>query len=82
MGGGLIQLIAIGEQDQFLTGNPQITFFKSVYRHYTNFSMELIEQSITNSISKSDFKANFKCIYIYTLLKLQETICLDFYVYK
>ena len=32
MGGGLIQLIAIGEQDQFLTGDPEITFFKSVYK--------------------------------------------------
>ena len=41
MGGGLIQLIATGEQDQFITGDPQITFFKSVYKRHTNFSKEI-----------------------------------------
>ena len=40
MGGGLMQLIATGVMDTYLTGNPQITYFKSVYRRYTNFSME------------------------------------------
>ena len=40
MGGGLIQLVATGEQDNFLTGNPEITFFKSVYKRHSNFSME------------------------------------------
>jgi len=39
-GGGLLQLVAQGKQDVFLTGNPQITWFKMVYRRYTNFSME------------------------------------------
>ena len=42
MGGGLIQLVAYGAQDIYLTGQPQITFWKSVYRRYTNFSMESI----------------------------------------
>jgi len=41
MGGSSIQLFAIGPQDLVLTGNPQITFFKSVFRRYTNFSKEL-----------------------------------------
>ena len=40
LGGGLLQLVAQGKQDVFLTGNPQITWFKMVYRRYTNFSME------------------------------------------
>ena len=40
MGGGLMQLVAYGAQDIYLTGNPQITFFKVVYRRHTNFSME------------------------------------------
>ena len=44
MGYGLIQLVAYGEQDKYLTGNPQITFFKVVFRRHTNFSMESIEQ--------------------------------------
>lgn len=39
-GGGLLQLVAVGKQDVFLTGNPQTTWFKSVYRRYTNFAIE------------------------------------------
>ena len=38
--GGLLQLVAMGKQDIFLTGNPQITWFKMVYRRYTNFAVE------------------------------------------
>ena len=47
MGGGLMQLVAYGAQDIYLTGNPQITFFKVVYRRHTNFSMESIQQTIS-----------------------------------
>ena len=47
MGGGLMQLVAYGAQDIYLTGNPQITFFKVVYRRHTNFSMEAIQQSFS-----------------------------------
>jgi hypothetical protein len=39
-GGAALQLIARGRQDIYLVGNPQLTFFKQVYRRYTNFSME------------------------------------------
>jgi hypothetical protein len=39
-GGGLLQLVATGKQDAFLTGNPQVSFFKSVYRRHTNFAVE------------------------------------------
>jgi hypothetical protein len=39
-GGGLLQLVAVGKQDVFLTGNPQITWFKYVYRRYTTFAVE------------------------------------------
>ena len=46
MGGGLMQLVAYGSQDIYLTGNPQITFFKVVYRRHTNFSMESIKQAL------------------------------------
>jgi hypothetical protein len=45
MGGGLMQLVAYGTQDVYLTGNPQITFFKVVYRRHTNFSIEPIQQT-------------------------------------
>ena len=49
MGGGLMQLVAYGAQDVYLTGNPQITFFKVVYRRHTNFSMECIEQPLDSA---------------------------------
>ena len=51
MGGGLMQLVAYGAQDIYLTGNPHITFFKVVYRRHTNFSMETIEQTINGTPS-------------------------------
>jgi len=49
MGGGLMQLVAYGAQDIYLTGNPQITFWKVVYRRHTNFARETIEQTISGS---------------------------------
>jgi hypothetical protein len=58
MGGGLMQLVAYGAQDIYLTGNPQITFFKVVYRRHTNFSMEAIEQTWNGS---ADGQANARC---------------------
>jgi hypothetical protein len=51
MGGGLMQLVAYGAQDIYLTGNPQITFFKVVYRRHTNFAMESIEQTFNGDVS-------------------------------
>lgn len=44
MPGGIMQLVAYGAEDLYLTGNPQITYFKVVYRRHTNFSMEYIPQ--------------------------------------
>ena len=49
MSGGLMQLVAYGAQDVYLTGNPQITFFKVVYRRHTNFAMESVEQTFSGS---------------------------------
>ena len=50
-----MQLVAYGAQDIYLTGNPQITFFKVVYRRHTNFSMETIQQTVngTSTLSAS-----------------------------
>jgi len=58
MGGGLLQLVAYGAQDVYLTGNPQITFFKVVYRRHTNFSMEAIEQTFNGA---ADFGRRVTC---------------------
>ena len=52
MGGALLELVALGDQDKHLIGKPQISFFKSVYKHHTNFAIE----------SKPQY---FKEIYIY-----------------
>ena len=54
MGGGLLQLVAYGAQDVYLTGNPQITFFKVVYRRHTNFSIESIQQTFNGNASKGN----------------------------
>jgi len=52
MSGGILQLAAYGKQDVFISGNPQITFFKIIYRRHTNFSIEAIEQVFS---SDADF---------------------------
>jgi len=49
MGGGLMQLVAYGAQDVYLTGSAQITFFKVVYRRHTNFSVEPIPQTFNGA---------------------------------
>lgn len=46
MPGGLLQIVAYGAQDMYLTYNPQITFFKIVYRRHTNFSMQTFEYDV------------------------------------
>ena len=61
MGGGLLQLVAYGAQDVYLTGNPQITFWKVSYRRYTNFSMESIQQSFTGGSSLDNFNQRVSC---------------------
>jgi len=45
MAGALMQIVAYGAQDLFLTGTPEITYWKVSYRRYTNFAMESIEQT-------------------------------------
>ena len=49
MTGGLMQLSATGAQDVYLSGNPEITFFKVVYRKHTNFTMEVIEHAMNSA---------------------------------
>lgn len=58
-GGGLLQLVAQGKQDVFLTGNPQTTWFKMVYRRHTNFS---IESQIINFDNQPDFGRRISCL--------------------
>jgi hypothetical protein len=58
MSGGLLSLVALGAQDSYLTGSPQITFFRVVYRRHTNFALESIQQTANG---QPDF--NKKCSY-------------------
>ena len=47
MGGGLLQLVAYGAQDAYLTGNPQITFWRGLFKRHTNFAMEPFRVNLT-----------------------------------
>lgn len=58
MAGGLLQLVAYGAQDVFLTGTPEITFWKVSYRRHTNFAMESIEQTFNG---QADFGRRVTC---------------------
>lgn len=49
MTGALIQLVSYGKQDLYITGDPQITFFKLTYRRHTNFSVESVIQNFTST---------------------------------
>ena len=61
MPGGLLQLVALGAENIYLTGNPQITYFKVVYRRYTNFSMEDFTLFFDGQPMISSSETTFKC---------------------
>lgn len=69
MAGGLIQLVAYGVQDLYLTSDPQITFFKVIYRRHTNFSIESVPQSYSIQTAPS-FGQTVTC----TLSKLGDLV--------
>lgn len=58
MGGGLIQLLALGAQDEYLIGDAQVTYWKVVNRKHTNFSIESIEQVFNGD---ADFGKSVSC---------------------
>jgi hypothetical protein len=53
MAGGLMQLVAYGAQDVYLTGSPKVTFFQAVYKRHTNFAMETIEQVVNGTAANN-----------------------------
>ena len=59
MGGALMELVAKGSQDIFLTGNPSVTYFRSVYKRHTNFSHESVIQSFQGQL---DFGKKIECV--------------------
>jgi hypothetical protein len=58
MGGGLIQLVSYGTEDLYLTDNPEITFFKCIYKRHTNFAIEPVKQLFSG---KPDFGEKVTC---------------------
>ena len=88
MGGGLLQLVAHGAQDSALTGTPQISFFRSVYRRHTNFAVESIPQvfigtpgfgkKITASLSRNGDLVN-GCVLEVDLPSIKNKAGFDFY---
>ena len=54
MAGGLMQLVAYGAQDVYLTGQPKVTFFQAVYKRHTNFAMENIIQTVNGSVASGN----------------------------
>ena len=59
MTGAILQLAAKGAQDTFLVGKSEITFFKTIYRRHTNFSIETIEQIFNNEVK---FGQRLRCL--------------------
>ena len=57
-GGGRMQLVYIGKEDNFLTGNPSVSFFRFIYRRHTNFALESIRMYFQG---KPDFGQQFQC---------------------
>lgn len=49
MAGGLLQLVAYGAQDVYISGNPHITFWKILYKRHTNFAMEAFRVNFTGA---------------------------------
>jgi hypothetical protein len=58
MPAGTLQLIYIGEQNLYITQNPQITFFKTLYKRHTNFSIDTVQENFNSSIN---FGKQVKC---------------------
>ena len=87
MGGGLLQLVAYGAQDVYLTGNPQITFFKVVYRRHTNFALESIQQTFNGYVGygqrvTATISRNGDLIKIYLVIKTKDTKLVPYFGLK
>lgn len=59
MPGALMQLVAYGEQNIYLTGNPQMTYWKAAYKRCSNFAIESIEQTFNG---RADFGDYAQCV--------------------
>ena len=53
MSGGITQLVSIGAQDVFLTGNPEVSFFQANYKRHTNFAHTVQRQVLQGAVNKA-----------------------------
>ena len=53
MSGGIAQLVAVGAQDAHLVGSPEVSFFRSTYKRYTNFSQTVERQVIQGNVNNN-----------------------------
>ena len=53
MSGGITQLVAIGAQDVWLTGRPEVSFFRNNYKRYTNFAHVVNRQVLQGAVNAS-----------------------------
>jgi len=53
MSSGIVQLVAIGAQDQYITGNPEISFFNSTFKRHSNFSQAVEKQMIIGDVKNN-----------------------------
>src|SRR5210317_1424882 len=74
MSAGIVQLIAIGAQDEYIMGNPEISFFSSTFKRHANFSQSIEKQTIhgavkNNSMSSVQFERSGDLLgYVYFTL--------------
>ena len=53
MSSGIVQLVAIGAQDEFIMGNPEISFFNSTFKRHSNFSQSVEKQTIRGDVKNN-----------------------------
>jgi hypothetical protein len=61
MPGGILQLVAVGSQDQYITGSPEMSYFKAVYKRHTNFSMESVRQTFLTKPMLDSTSSTYIC---------------------
>jgi len=50
MSSGLVQLVAVGAQDEHIIGEPEISFFTSTFKRHSNFSQSVEKQTIQGAV--------------------------------
>lgn len=57
MSSGIVQLIAVGAQDEHIIGDPEISFFTSTFKRHSNFSQSLEKQTIQGAVKNNSMSS-------------------------